>query len=254
MSEYENKVVMVTGTSSGIGEEIAKRFYEEGAYVAQCSRDKTRVDNSVKLYASPDDPRIYTMTADMTKIDDILNFAKNTIKHFGRIDILVNNAGLSCPKPSIEVTEEDWEKTVNTKLRGYFFMTQAVVKDMLSRKEKGIIINIGSVQSATVVIGQAVYSSVNAAICQMTRSFGSEWGKSGIRINCIAPGSIQTNENKAKYADPVINAAMCEKIPLGYRGNVSEIAELALFLASEKSSYITGQTIYADGGLSLIQG
>ena len=88
----------------------------------------------------------------------------------------------------------------------------------------------------------------------MTRSLGREWGKAGIRVNCIAPGSIQTPENAARYADPEVNRAMCEKIPLGYRGYVSEIANVTFFLTSDMSSYVTGQTLYVDGGLSLIQG
>lgn len=102
--------------------------------------------------------------------------------------------------------------------------------------------------------GQAVYASVNAAIVQMTRSLAREWGKAGIRVNCIAPGSIHTPENAARYADPAVEKAMCEKIPLGYRGYVEQIADAAFFLTGEQSAYITGQTIYVDGGLSLCQG
>lgn len=254
MLNFENKVVVVTGTSSGIGEEIAKRYYEAGACVAQCSRSKERVEKAVSAYASVDDPRILAMAADMTKLEDIRAFMDAVVARFGRIDILVNNAGLSHPKPTVEVTEEDWDVTVDTKLKGYFFMAQAAGKDMLRRGEPGTIVNIGSVQSATVVVGQAVYSSVNAGIVQMTRSLAREWGKAGIRVNCIAPGSIQTPENQARYADPAVNKAMCDKIPLGYRGYVAQIADMTMVLTSDASSYVTGQTVYTDGGLSLIQG
>lgn len=251
---FENKVVVVTGTSSGIGEEIARRYYEAGACVAQCSRSRERVDRSVSAYASPEDPRILTMTADVSRLEDIRAFVRAASDRFGRIDILVNNAGLSHPKPSTEVSEEDWRVTVDTKLRGYFFMAQAVARDMLRRGQGGSIVNIGSVQSATVVPGQAVYASVNAGINQMTRSLGREWGKSGIRVNCVAPGSIETSENRARYADPAVLQAMCGKLPLGRRGVVSQIADTVLFLTSEESSYITGQTVFVDGGLSLVQG
>ena len=254
MLSFENKVVVVTGASSGIGEEIAKRYYEAGACVALCSRSKERVEKAVSAYAPVDDPRILAMAADMTKLEDIRAFMAATVERFGRIDIVVNNAGLSHPKPTTEVTEDDWNITVDTKLKGFFFMSQEAARDMIRRGEPGAIVNIGSVQSATVIPGQAVYSSTNAGIVQMTRSLGREWGKAGIRVNCIAPGSIQTPENAARYADPEVNKAMCDKIPLGYRGFVSEIANVTFFLTSDMSSYITGQTLYVDGGLSLIQG
>ena len=254
MKEFEKKVVMVTGASSGIGEYLGQRFFELGACVSLCSRSKERVDRAVSGYGDPSDSRILTMTADMTKYEDIQAFAEETVRRFGRIDCLINNAGLSFPKPSTEVTEQDFSVTVGTKLSGYFFLSREAAKDMMRRGEPGNIIMIGSVQSATVIPGQAVYSSVNAGLVQMTRSFGREWGKAGIRVNCVAPGSIHTPENAARYSDPEVERAMCEKIPLGYRGYVEEIADACEFLASGKASYITGQTLYVDGGLSLVQG
>lgn len=254
MSLFENKVVMVTGASSGIGEYLGRRFYEDGACVALCSRSRERVEKAVSAYASPDDPRVLCMKADMTKFEDIRAFAAATVERFGRIDILINNAGLSHPKPSVEVTEDDFGVTVGTKLHGYFFMSQAVAETMIKAGQGGAILHIGSVQSATVIPGQAIYASVNAGINQMTRSLAREWGKSGIRVNCIAPGSIHTPENAARYSDPAVEKAMCDKLPLGYRGYVEQIADAAEFLTGPQSAYITGQTLYVDGGLSLVQG
>ena len=156
MLSFENKVVVVTGASSGIGEEIAKRYYEAGACVALCSRSKERVEKAVSAYAPIDDPRILAMAADMTKLEDIRAFMAATVERFGRIDIVINNAGLSHPKPTTEVTEDDWNITVDTKLKGFFFMAQEAARDMIRRGEGGAIVNIGSVQSATVIPGQAV--------------------------------------------------------------------------------------------------
>ncbi len=254
MGLYDNKVVVVTGASSGIGEHMARRFYEEGAFVAVCSRSQERIERAVSAYAGLRDPRIMAVAADMTDRRAVTAFMAAVVERFGRIDILINNAGLSHPKPTVEVLPEDFDVTVQTKFQGYFFMSQAAARDILRRGEGGAIVQIGSVQSATVIPGQAVYASVNAGIVQMTRSLAREWGKAGIRVNCIAPGSIHTPENAARYADPAVEKAMCEKIPLGYRGYVEQITDAAFFLTGEQSAYITGQTLYVDGGLSLCQG
>ena len=254
MGLYDNKVVVITGASSGIGEHIARRYYEEGASIAVCSRSKERIEKAVAAYADLNDPRIMAVAADMTDRTALATFMDAVVKRFGKIDILVNNAGLSRPKPTVDVLPEDFDVTVQTKLQGYFFMSQAAAQNMLRHNQGGTIVQIGSVQSATVIPGQAVYASVNAAVVQMTRSLAREWGKAGIRVNCIAPGSIHTPENAARYADPAVEKAMCEKIPLGYRGYVEEIADVAFFLTSKQSAYVTGQTIYVDGGLSLCQG
>ena len=118
----------------------------------------------------------------------------------------------------------------------------------------GAIINIGSVNAVTVVPGQAVYAATKAGISQMTKSLAREWGRQGIRVNCIGPGSIPTLINREIYKDPEVERAMCEKIPMGRRGRTEEIADAALFLASDFASYITGQTLFVDGGLTLVHG
>lgn len=254
MSEFKDKVVIVTGASSGIGEYLGRHFWELGAKVSLCSRSRERVEKAVSSYASPDDARVFYMKADMTELDDIRLFVRTTVERFGKVDVLINNAGLSHPKPSVEVTMEDFSVTVGTKFHGFFFMCQTVADSMIKSGNGGAIINIGSVQSATVIPGQAIYSSVNAGLNQMTRSLAREWGPNGIRVNCIAPGSIHTPENAKRYSDPAVEKAMCDKLPLGYRGYVEQISDAAEFLAGSKSSYITGQTLYVDGGLSLVQG
>lgn len=254
MDSFKDKVVVVTGASSGIGLNIAQRFYERGALLGLCSRSKERVDKAIMKYAEMPNPKIFTMSADVQSLLDIENFVEAVLEKFGRIDILVNNAGLSFPKPSIEVTEEDWDITVNTNMKGYFFMSQAVGKYMLENNIKGSIINIGSVNSVTVVVGQACYAATKAGISQMTRSLGREWARQGIRVNCVAPGSIPAECNRIMYSDPQVLKAMCEKIPMGRRGEPSEITDNVLYLASDASSYITGQTLFVDGGLTLVQG
>ena len=191
------------------------------------------------------------MAADTSRREEVWRFVDRTVERFGRIDVLVNNAGVQFPKPSLEVTEEDWQRTVDTNLKGYFFASQRAAKYMTAG---GAIINIGSVNAVTVVPGQAVYAATKAGISQMTKSLAREWGRQGIRVNCIGPGSIPTLINREIYKDPEVERAMCEKIPMGRRGRTEEIADAALFLASDFASYITGQTLFVDGGLTLVHG
>lgn len=254
MHRFHDKIIAVTGASSGIGLEIARHFYQEGASLALCSRSKERVWEAVSAWADPEDPRLLLLSADTAKVEDIYAFQEAAVKYFGRIDVWINNAGIERPMPTVDMTPEIFDAVVNTNFRGYYFGCQSAARDMLRRGTGGSIINIGSVNAVTVVPGQAVYAATKAAISQMTKLFAREWGRDGIRVNCVAPGSIPTKINAEKYKDPAADAAMREKIPMGRRGDVSEIADVVLYLASEQASYITGQTLFVDGGLTLVHG
>lgn len=253
MFDFTDSVVAVTGASGiGIGRVIAERFFRAGAKIAICSRSEERILQSASEIAGQDGRRILAMAADTSRREDAWRFVDRTAERFGRIDVLVNNAGVQFPKPSLEVTEEDWQRTVDTNLKGYFFASQRAAKYMMD--SGGAIVNIGSVNALTVVPGQAVYAATKAGISQMTKSLAREWGRQGIRVNCIGPGSIPTLINREIYKDPEADRAMCEKIPMGRRGRTEEIADAALFLASDYASYITGQTLFVDGGLTLVHG
>lgn len=252
--DYSGKVVAITGASSGIGHEIAKAFFECGASLSLCSRSADRVREAVSSFADPDDERILISTCDSSEPENIYAFRDATVKRFGKIDIWVNNAGIEHPCPTVDVTPGIFDSVVHTNFRGYYFGCQAAAQVMIPRGEGGVIINVGSVNAITVVVGQAVYAGTKAAISQITKSFAREWGPDGIRVNCIGPGSIPTKINEAKYRDPAAEKAMCDKIPMGRRGKRSEVADVALYLASERASYITGQTLFVDGGLTLCHG
>ena len=252
--DYSGKIVAITGASSGIGREIAMAFYECGASLALCSRSAERVQAAIADFAQPGDPRVLVMSVDSGEPADLYAFRDAAVKQFGKIDIWVNNAGIEHPCPTVDMTPEIFDSVVNTNFRGYYFGCQAAAQDMIPRGEGGVIINIGSVNAVTVVVGQAVYAGTKAAVSQITKSFAREWGADGIRVNCIGPGSIPTKINEAKYKVPGAEEAMCAKIPMGRRGKRSEIADVALYLASERASYITGQTLFVDGGLTLCHG
>lgn len=254
MIDFHNKVVVVTGASGGIGRQIACRFYAAGAIVCVCSRSRERIEKAVGEIGSVDPARIFGMAADTSDIAAATGFLKAVIERFGRIDVLINNAGVQFPKPSTEVTEENWDNTLETNLKGYFFAAQFAAKDMMSRKSSGAIVNIGSVNAVTVVVGQTVYAATKAGVSQMTKSLAREWGKAGIRVNCVAPGSIPTLINAEIYKDRAVELAMEEKIPLGRRGTTDEVADAVMFFSSDNASYITGQTLFVDGGLTLVHG
>ena len=254
MFDYTNQVVAITGASSGIGLEIARKFYLAGANLALCSRSEDRVRNAIAGWASADDPRLLILSADTSRVEDIYAFRDAAVERFGKIDVWVNNAGIERPMPTVNMTPEIFDAVVDTNFRGYYFGCQSAAQDMLRRKAPGAIVNIGSVNAITVVPGQAVYAATKAAISQMTKLFAREWGRDGIRVNCVAPGSIPTAINAEKYKYPAAHLAMCEKIPMGRRGDVEEVADAVLYLASGEASYITGQTLFVDGGLPLVHG
>jgi len=254
MFDFTGQVIAITGASSGIGLEIARKFYLAGARLALCSRSEERVRSAVADWADTSDARLLIISADTSIIKDIYRFRDAAVERFGRIDVWVNNAGIEHPMPTVEMTQEIFDAVVNTNFRGYYFGCQSAAQDMLRRGEGGTIVNIGSVNAVTVVPGQAVYAATKAAISQMTKLFAREWGRDGIRVNCVGPGSIPTRINEEKYKVPGAEKAMREKIPMGRRGDVSEVADVVLYLASGEASYITGQTLFVDGGLTLVHG
>ena len=222
--------------------------------MALCSRFAEHAENAAREFSSPDDPRIHIFAADIRRVSDIQSLRDGVVAALGRIDIWVNNAGIEHPMPTIDMTEDIFDQVVHTNFRGYYFGCQCAAQDMLGRKAPGCIVNIGSVNAVTVVPGQAVYAATKAAISQMTKSFAREWGRNGIRVNCVAPGSIPTKINEDKYRDPRAHEAMCNKIPMGRRGDTDEVSDTVLYIASDEASYITGQTLFVDGGLTLVHG
>ena len=170
-------------------------------------------------------------------------------KAFGHIDILVNNAGTNVRKPALEVTWEDWNLTLDTNLRGSFFVAQAVARRMVPRGY-GRIINIGSVTSVNGYAGLAPYGASRGGIKQLTMSLADDWGKHGITVNCLAPGWFRTDQNKVMYEDKEWVEYLSDRIPVKRPGRVGDLDAAVVFLASEASRYITGQTLLVDGGIS----
>lgn len=251
MHDFSNKVVAVTGSSKGLGNTIAKRFYNLGASVAICGLEKDYSTDVLKEIAGNDESRIFGMAADLTDIEQIKSFLNGIINKFGRIDILINNAGVFFNTPSLEESEEKWDLTFNVNIKNYFFTSQQFIKHVIERKGTGVIVNTSSVQAEYIVNGCVAYTASKAAVNVMTKCIAKEFGKNGIRINSIGPGSFPSDLNREQYSDPKVLKALEDKLPLSRQGTQDEIANGVLFMASDEASYITGQTLYVDGGFLL---
>lgn len=246
--DFTGKTVIVTGGYRGIGLGITKSFVQAGANVAICGRNAQAGEAVAKeLREGGADCRFYA--ADVTKCDDIERFVDAVVKDFGKIDVLINNAGITDHTPSEKVTEEAYDRLMNTNLKGAFFMSNAVAKHMIADKIKGSIVIISSMSAFVVNIPQrqAIYNMSKAALCAMTQSMAVEWAEHGIRVNAICPGYILTEMHVAELSDKWLSMT-----PMGHFGETEDVGALALFLASDAASYMTGAKVMIDGGYSCI--
>lgn len=250
--DFSEKVVVVTGSARGIGRRIAERFYAAGAKVALCSISKTGKEELMQEIAGDDRSRIMALSADVSRPEEVAAFLQAVVDAFGTIDVLVNNAGIYSKEDTCEVTEERYDKVMDANLKSVLFACQWFFKHHLAAGTTGNVVNIASVSSVTYVPDNALYNVSKAGVVTLTKTFARDMGKHGIRVNAVGPGSIPTDLNAALYADPQKEIELCNKIPLGRRGTKDDIANCVLFLASEESSYLTGQVIYAEGGWLLV--
>jgi len=241
-----NKVALITGASRGIGREIALELAKNGVnigitYVSNDEKAKEVIDE-IKSYGV----KAVAIKANVSVEEEVLQMMKVMEEEFDTIDILVNNAGVTKDNLIIRMKEEDWDEVMNVNLKGTFLCTKAVSRIMM-KKKYGKIINMTSVVGVMGNAGQGNYSASKAGVIGFTKSMAKELASRGIRVNAIAPGFIQTDMTDRLKDE--IKEAMLKAVPLNSLGNPRDIANLAVFLASEKSDYITGQVINVDGGM-----
>lgn len=246
-----SKVCIVTGAARGIGAAIAKKLGENGAhvafsYISDSSADKAaELENEIKSFgvnakAYKTDAAIYAQSE---------SFINDVLKDFGTIDICVNNAGVSRDNLLLRLPEEQWDKVMSINLKSVFNITKQVIRPMMKAKS-GSIINMTSIMGMRGNPGQSAYSASKAGIIGFTKSIAKELGSRNVRSNAIAPGFIETDMTH-EYKNEENGKSFLERIPLGRFGSTNEVAEVALFLASDKSSYITGQIISVCGGMNI---
>jgi NAD(P)-dependent dehydrogenase (short-subunit alcohol dehydrogenase family) len=245
--KLKNQAAIITGSGSGIGRAIAIAFAREGAdvVVADIHEENCfKVLAEVKKYS----PNSLALKVDVSKGNEVEGLVRTTWEKYRKIDILVNNAGTGAPYNLEDTPEEDWDRIMGINLKGVFLSSQRAGKIMIQQK-KGNIINIASISAHTPIPQGNAYSMAKAGVTMLTRLAALEWGKYNIRVNSISPGLIRTPLTENVYADPEQYKQRSELVPLKRIGTSEDVAKLALFLASEDSSYIHGEDIVIDGGL-----
>ncbi|CAN0508591.1 unnamed protein product [Laminaria digitata] len=248
MSRWEGSIVLVTGASRGLGRAIAKGFALEGAFVGIGYRRLARGAEETLTAIQEAGGHGALVKADVRDQKDVERAIAAFVSSNGDIDVLINNAAIVDDKPFALMSAESWTNVLQTNLGGVFHCTRAVVRPMMARG-RGAIVNIGSVAGLFASPGQANYAASKGGITALTRTLAAELAPKGIRVNAVAPGLL--TDGMARRMNKRISGARLQQIPIERFGNPDEVARAVLFLASDEASYIIGQTLIVDGGLTL---
>jgi len=247
--ELKGKVALVTGSSQGIGQAIAVRLAQDGANIVVDYRSHSEGAEETRRQVEAAGAKAVVVKADLSSVDQINHLIDSGVTAFGAIDILVNNAGIEKRKDFWEVTEDEYDAVMAVNLKGVFFTTKAFVGQLQSAKRSGKIINISSVHEELPFPHFTSYCMSKGGVKMMTRNLAIELAPFGITVNSVAPGAIETPINKSLLQDPAKLGALMQNIPLKRLGQPADVADVVAFLASSQSDYITGTTIFVDGGL-----
>jgi len=243
----KGKTAIVTGASKGLGEAIALSMADAGANLVLTGRDDAGLEKVAEAVTAKG-VKCIPMKVDVLKANEIQEMIKKTLSEFSKIDVLVNNAGINIVKPILKMTEDEWDKVLNTNLKGYFLCAQAVAPHLIEQKS-GCIINNASVFGRTGFMNLSPYIASKGGVVQLTKAMAVEWARFNVRVVCIAPSYIVTEMAKRDIeANPKIREQNIKKIPMRRGGEPKEVGDVCVFLASEAASFITGETIAIDGG------
>ena len=247
--DLTGKTALVTGASRGLGQQMARALARAGADLVITSRSLGSLGEFQRELESLGRKAV-ALELDVRRSEIIQRMADAAVAACGRIDILVNNAGCNVRKRAADVTWDDWNLVIDTNLRGPFFVAQAIATRSMIPNRYGRIINIGSVTCVAGYAGLGPYCASRGGIKQLTMSLADDWGSEGITVNCLAPGWFKTAQNAVLYENPRWVEYLCDRIPLKRPGQAHDLDGAVVFLASDASAYITGQTLLVDGGIS----
>ncbi len=246
MARFEGKIVLITGGANGLGRGMAERYLKEGAKVAIFDIED---DTMEQVYAGVEN--VLCLHCDVRDYDQVQSAVKRVIEHYGHIDILMNNAGIVHRASFLDCSREGWLDVMATNLNGVFYVGQAVARSMVEKGIKGKIVNTSSNSARKTLTNITPYGPSKAAVSMLTQVMALELAQHGIHVNAVAPGTTKTRIAAGTMNDPVRSANFLKKMPFGRYGEIEEMVNVALFLASDEASFITGETIYEEGGFSL---
>jgi NAD(P)-dependent dehydrogenase (short-subunit alcohol dehydrogenase family) len=244
----DGKSCVVTGASRGLGQAIALRMADEGCDVVVNYNTSAQEAAETAAMIEKANRKALLVKADVTRKEDVELLSRRAVEAFGKVDILVNNAGIFMVRPSFELTEDEWDRTIDTNLKAVFLCSSIIGKTMADRRA-GVIINLSSVAAFTSFPNRLAYCAAKAGVVSMTKSLAIEWAQYNVRVNCVAPAYVETERIRAevKAGTRDISPAI-ERTPLKRLGYPNEVASVVAFLASDDASFVTGDTVAADGG------
>ena len=245
--KLDGKIALVTGGSKGLGYRMALALAEAGADVALCSRNGGEAEQAAAEIRSLTGRKALGLVCDVTDKSSVLILKGDVEAEFGKVDILLNNAGVNVRKPTVELTEEDWDSVIDISVKGSFFCSQAFMPGMIERKW-GRIVMLGSIMSFVAIAGRAAYASSKSALLGMMKALALEGAAHGVNVNCLCPGPFETPMNRVLMDDPVAYQAFLAKIPMGRWGQPEELGGAIVFLCSDAASFMTGTSLTIDGG------
>lgn len=243
----DGKIALVTGGARGLGYAMANALAEVGADVAIAGRSLPGGEQAAAAIAAATGRRAMAFAVDVTQINEVQRMASEVEAALGPIDILINSAGVNVRGQIEQLSEADWDTVIDINLKGTFLCCRAVGPGMVTRKW-GRVINMGSILSVIGIPGRAPYASAKAGVANLTRVLALEWAGTGVTANTICPGPFGTDMNRSIMDDPVKYADFCRQIPMGRFGELHELTGAAVFLASDASSFVTGSSLFVDGG------
>jgi len=246
--KLEDKVALVTGAARGIGRGIAEELAEQGAHVAVNDLDVAGPAEDVVAAIRARDRRAMTVEADVASREAVEAMVDRVWRELGPIEVLVNNAGIETIVPFLELTDEQWTRLTDTNLRGAWLCSQVVCRRVVAEGRQAAIVNIGSIQAAKVLPGRTHYAPTKLGLEALTRNMAAEMTPLGIRVNCVHPGLIDTDMTAWVMKDAELLPVILEQISMGRAGVPRDVARVVAFLASEEAGYVTGQSIFVDGG------